>query len=58
MTPESRHFQDAKRVYEAEVRAIRQQYIAEVKQKFEEEQARQRCVRRVNSVRAMRCEMR
>ncbi len=42
MTPEARRFQEAKRAYEAEVRAIRQQYIAEVKQKFEEEQAKKR----------------
>jgi hypothetical protein len=42
MTPELRRFQDAKRAYESEVRAIRQQYIAEVKQKFEEEQAKKR----------------
>lgn len=44
MTPEARRFQEAKRTYEAEVRAIRQRYIAEMKQKFEEEQAKKRCV--------------
>lgn len=42
LKPEVKRFQEAKRVYQEEVKAIRKQYIAEVQQKFEEEQAKKR----------------
>ncbi len=42
MPPDVKRFQEAKAAYASEVAAIRKQYIAEVQQKFEEEQAKKR----------------